>query len=115
MTLQQTLKKFGETLAELPVSVFHFRRSKMSPPYAVWQEDGEGESLLAENRRAEPVIAGSLDYYTKTEFDPVVEQINQLLEQHADGWELVTVLYEEETHLMHYSWDWELCYGEDHV
>lgn len=115
MTLQKKLNQFGKTLAGLPVSVFHFRRSKMSPPYVVWQEEGEGESFLAENGRAEPVIAGSLDYYTKTEYDPVVEQINLLLEQVADAWELVTALYEEETHLMHYSWDWELCYGEDHV
>lgn len=111
MTLQSKLREFGKTLSGLPVSVFHFRRCQMSPPYVVWQEDGEGESFQAENGRAEPAIAGSLDYFTKTEYDPVVEQINQLLEQAADSWELVTALYEEETHLLHYSWDWELGYG----
>jgi hypothetical protein len=112
MTLQQKLKQFGQALDTLNgVTVRHFTRGAAKPPFAVWQEEGEGDSFLAENGRAEPVISGSLDYYTKTEYDPVVEQISQKLSEIADSWELVTVLYEEETNLMHYSWDWELVYG----
>lgn len=111
MTLQKTLENFAKTLAGLPVSVSHFRRGKIAPPFVVWQEESEGESFLAENGRAEPMISGSLDYYTKKEYDPVVEQISQMLAQITETWELVTVMYEEETELMHYSWDWELGYG----
>lgn len=112
MTLQQKLKWFGRELDTLDgVTVRHFTRGAAKPPFVVWQEDGEGDSFLAENGRAEPVISGSLDYYTKTEYDPVVEQISQKLSEIADSWELVTVLYEEETNLMHYSWDWKLVYG----
>ena len=111
MTLQNRLKKFAQIMAALPVSVSHFHRGKMAPPFVVWQEEGEGDSLLAENARAEFAIAGSLDYFTQTEYDPVVEQIDQLLEQSTDSWMLVTVLYEEETKLIHYSWDWEITDG----
>lgn len=111
MTLQKTLKKFGETLAGLPVSVFHYHRGKIAPPVVIWQEDSEGNSFPADDRRAEPMIAGSLDYYTQTEYDPVVEQINELLQESTEAWELVSVQYEEDTKLIHYSWDWEIGYG----
>lgn len=110
MTLQQTLKAFGEKLDTLGVTVRHYTRRQAKPPFVVWQEDGT-EDFSADDRHSEGLATGSLDYYTKTEYDPVAEQISTLLEVTADGWELVAVLYEEETGLIHYSWDWKLSYG----
>ena len=113
MTLQQTLKEFGKTLAGLSVSVFHYTRPKsVTNRYGVWQEEGGTNSFHADNGKAEHTVSGSLDYYTKTEFDPAADEIQKLLtETEGCSWELVTVLFEEKTNLFHYSWDWEIEYG----
>lgn len=114
MTLQQTLKEFGKTLATVSVSVFHYKRPKsVTDRYAVWQEEGEGESFYANNGRAETRIAGTLDYFTQTEFDSAVDEIQQKL-QGAEGcsWRMESVQFEEETGLIHYEWAWEIGYGD---
>ena len=75
----------------------------------VWQEQGEGDSLEADNRKVEQVISGTIDYFTKQEFDKTVDAIQEILDG-ADniGWALTSVMYEDETNLIHYSWNWEL-------
>lgn len=113
MTLQKTIKEFGKTLAGLPVSVFHYTRpKKVTNRYAVWQEDGGTNSFNADNSEAEHTVSGSLDYYTKVEFDAAVDEIQRTLtEVEGCSWELTDVKYEEETEMIHFSWSWELCYG----
>ena len=113
MTLQQTLKKFGETLAGLSVSVFHYTRPQTATNrYGVWQEEGGTNSFHADNGEAEHAVSGSLDYYTKEEFDGAVDEIQEVL---ADlpgcSWELTDVQFEEDTGLIHYTWEWEIGYG----
>ena len=113
MTLQQKLKQFGQALDTLDgVTVRHFTRGAAKPPCVGWQEEGEGDSFYAGNAKAEPRIAGGLDYFTQTEFDPVVDEIQQLLQRNCAGWMLESVQHEEETKLIHYKWNWELGYGE---
>lgn len=113
MTLQKKLKTFRDTLTGLKVSVFHYRRRKMQPPFAVWQEDGEGDSLHTGNRKTEQVITGTLDYFTQTEYDDVIDQIQDALNATCTAWRLESVQYEEETNMIHYEWAWELGYGTD--
>ena len=113
MTLQQTLKKFGETLYGLSVSVYHYTRPKTATTgYLVWQEEGGTNSFHADNSKAEHAVSGSLDYYTKVEFDAAVDEIQKTLtEVEGCSWELADVQFEEETGLIHYTWDWEISYG----
>ena len=113
MTLQKKLKTFRDALTGLKVSVFHYRRRKMQPPFAVWQEDGEGDSLHTGNRKTEQVITGTLDYFTLTEYDDVIDQIQDALNASCTAWRLESVQYEEETNMIHYEWAWELGYGTD--
>ena len=111
MTLQKKLMKLRDALTDLPVSVFHYRRKQMSPPYAVWQEESEGDSLNLNNRKAEQVIVGTLDYFTKKEYDEVADQIQNILDITCTGWRLASAQYEEETGLIHYEWEWEMGNG----
>lgn len=108
MMLQTKLERIGEALAAAVNNVYHYWRPNMSAPFCVWGEDGEDDSFNANNRKKEQSISGYVDYYTKTEFDPVVDTIQETLNgfEFPFGWRLATVDYEEETNLIHYSWEW---------
>lgn len=88
-------------------AVSHYERMK-SDRYFVWQEDGAND-LEAESRHAERVVAGSTDLYTKQEFDPWIEALNDSFDAHEIAWGINSVQYEEETGYIHVEWVWEVC------
>ena len=73
-------------------------------PYAVWQEDSEGQSFYASNKKAEQVLTLTLDYFTQTEFDGMVDSIQEALNAGEIAWKLNSFQYEVETQLLHYEW-----------
>lgn len=82
----------------------------MEAPFCVWQEEQEGDSLWASNHKKELIITGTIDYYTKKEFDPMVDKIQAVMNVIENfGWVLDSVLYEDETKLIHYTWSWEIA------
>ena len=83
-------------------------------PYLVWEEYSEGESMHASNQKLVQPIRIKADYYTQLEFDPVIDMIQNVM-NNAEGitFELVDVLYEESTEVIHYSWDVVVNYGEN--
>lgn len=112
MTLQTKLSTFGEILAEVVENLYHYWRPNMKAPFAVWREDGENTSFHGNNHKEEQAVAGYLDYFTKTEFDPVVDTIQATLNSVTDitvAWRLNTVDYEEDTNLIHWSWEWVIA------
>ena len=78
--------------------------ASVKAPYAVWQEDSEGQSFYASNRKAEQVLTLTLDYYTQTEFDTMVDTIQEALNDARIAWKLNSFQYETETALLHYEW-----------
>ena len=81
-----------------------FKPAKVKAPYAVWQEDSEGASLHANNRKAEQALTLTVDYYTLTEFDAMIDRIQQAFNDAEIGWKLNSFQYEAETNLLHYEW-----------
>lgn len=108
MTLQEKIKQIGDTLAALTTNVYHYWRPQMEPPFVVWAEAGESSSLDADDRKQMQAIEGTVDYYTKTEYDPLCDSIQQALNALGTGWKLDAVQYEDETNLIHYTWSWEV-------
>jgi nucleosome binding factor SPN SPT16 subunit len=53
-------------------------------------------------------MAGTIDYFTKTEFDPIVETIQEKLNSIDIAWRLNSVQYEKDTGYIHYEWAWEM-------
>lgn len=110
MTLQNKLKRIGDALAAEIPHTYHYYRPQMELPYCVWTEDGEEGSLATDNRKAEQLVKGVVDYYTRTEYDPALDTIQDIFEslkEHlAFGWVLEAVAYEEETNIVHYTWRW---------
>jgi hypothetical protein len=74
----------------------------------VWAETGESDSFNADNGKKEQVIEGTMDFYTETEFDPLFDEIQSVLDEMCCGWVLDSVQYEDSTKLIHYTWNWEM-------
>lgn len=113
--LQSKLRILRDALVAISssVKVYHYWRPKMQAPFIVWQEDGEATSLSANNKKVEQGIEGVVDYYTKTEYDPVFDSIQTVLNSLEDySFEYDGTVYEDETGLIHHSWTWRLRSGE---
>lgn len=114
MSLQNKLERIGTALVDgVGDNVFHYWRPNMTAPFCVWAEDGETTSLDADNQKAEQTIGGYVDYYTKTEYDPQLDTVQEVLSGLAAvmpfGWRLESVQYEEDTNLIHYQWTWSVA------
>ena len=107
MSLQDKVKQFQSAFADATENVFHFPKTDMAAPYIVWQESG-ANTLFANNSTVEQAVTGTLGYYTKTAFDPVVDTIQNKLITIGCVWKLISIVYEAETGLIHYEWKWEL-------
>lgn len=106
-----TLSKISiipEVLLTVTQNVWHYEAFEQKDKYIVWAEDREGSSLYSENQKAEQVIQGTIDYFTKQEGDPAVEQIQEALSTAEVSFYLSSVQYENETGFIHYEWVWEV-------
>lgn len=104
--LQNKLEIIQNALTSIDgLRVYHYLRPQLQAPFCVWQEDGEGSSLEANNHKGEQSISGSIDYFTKTEFDSMCDQIQEALNQTENvSWRLNSVQYEDDTELIHHEW-----------
>lgn len=87
-------------------AVSHAEKMK-SDRYFVWQEDGAND-LEADGLHAERAVTGSTDLFTKKEFDPWKEALEQALEAAGIAWSYNSFQYEEETGFYHHEWYWEV-------
>lgn len=89
--------------------VHHYSASSQTDNYIVWAEDGDGNTVHADDKKAERAISGTLDYFTKIANDPVKQQIENALDS-DDGlaWTLNSTQREQDTGYIHYEWVWEI-------
>lgn len=109
-----TLNDLKNLLLSIGPPVFHYFAAGQTVPYIVWAEDGEADSVHADGQKVERAITGTIDYFTKSENDPIVRQIEAALDGH-DGlaWELNSVQYENGTGYIHYEWVFEIDGAEE--
>ena len=103
-----TLRDIGQALLSVGVPVSHYFTQKQNAPYIVWAEDGQGSMQHANNHVIQQTIQGTIDYFTRVEYDENFYKIQNVLNSLDIGWQLNSVQYEDETHLIHYEWLWEL-------
>lgn len=82
---------------------FHLKSDR----YFVWQEDGSND-FLADGLHAERAVTGTTDLFTRREFDPWKDAMEQSFEEHGICWGLNSVQYEPDTRYWHYEWVWEV-------
>jgi len=103
-----TLLDLRDLLLTVTQDTFHYHATKKPDKYIVWAEDGQGDSVFADEGMDDRAIQGTIDYFTKTEFDPNVELIQTKLTEAEISWRLNSVQHEEDTGYIHYEWVWEL-------
>lgn len=106
MSLVSKAKKVRDALTSIEgLNSYHLKKpASVNAPYAVWQEDSEGNSHYADNTKAEQVLEVTIDYYTKSEYDAMTDTIQDALNDAELAWVLNSFQYEEETKLLHYEW-----------
>lgn len=102
------LSDLKNLLVSVGKPVFHYEATKQSDQYIVWAEDGEGASGRGDNQKTIRVIQGTIDYFTKTEYDDTVDTIEAKLNEADIAWKLNSIQYEQETGYIHYEWVWEM-------
>lgn len=105
MTLTEKLRAIASRIGSIGCEVSHYWRPVKNVPLLIWAETNE-ELFRADNRRSEMVVNGTLDFYTNVEFDETIDSIQTAMDEFALTWSLDSVQYEEETNLIHYSWNW---------
>lgn len=114
ISLQNKLRQMGVAFGELTDNVRHYFRPIKKLPAIIWAEDGEAVSFNSNNKKSCQNISGSIDLFTKTEFDPLADAVQNTLEDLGVAWRLESVQYEDETQTIHMEWTWEVAnIGED--
>ncbi len=103
-----TLLDLGLALMTVGVPVYHLEAHEQADRYIVYAEDGQADSLWADGKMQEQAIQGTIDYFTKTEFDPIIKEIQKALNDAGVSWRLNSVQYETDTRFQHYEWIWEI-------
>lgn len=107
------MKSLSDALVSVTEQTYHyFAPPGTEAPYIVWAEDGRND-LIAGCVHAEKSWTGTVDLFTGSENDKKVIMVESALEFAGVAYSLVSVAYEEETGLIHYSWDWENPDGND--
>lgn len=109
IALQNKLRQMGEAFAAVTENACHYFRPVTAFPALIWAEDGEADSFNADNHKACQNITGTVDLFTKTEFDPLLDDVQAALEGLGVAWRLESVQYEDETNAIHYEWSWEVA------
>lgn len=107
-SVNDKLMKIRDALSHIDNVHHYLRPAKGKPPFIVWQEDGSATDMWADSRMSEQQIHGTIDLFTETEYDPLVDQIQTALNGVMAGWSLLSVQYEDETNLIHYEWEWNI-------
>lgn len=109
MSLIQKIKKVRDALLNLDgIDVYHYWREVKKSRYIIWTEDFESDSFYASNGLQEQQIHGTVHLFTKTEYDPAVDAIQNVLGNACIPFKVSSIQYEDETGFIHYEWEWDV-------
>lgn len=109
MSLVNITKTLQKELSKIDCDVFHyFARPGQAAKYIVWAETQEGEAFYANDFKKEQTLEGYVEYFTQTEFDNNCDDIQTILNNFADSWELNYVEYLDEQKLIRFVWHWRI-------
>lgn len=111
MSLVSKLQIMAAALVPLTDHVYHYWRPRPNgvDRYIIWAEDTEDNSFHAGNVKLEQAIHGTIDLYTKEEFDSLIDAIQDKLNSLENvSWSLDSSQYEDDTGLIHYEWEWRM-------
>lgn len=98
------LKEIRDFLLEITLNVYHYKAWKQHDTYIVWAEDGETDAVHGDNRKEKQILDVTIDVFTKTEYDPLIEQLQQAFNDRGIPFELLSIQYEDDTGYIHYEY-----------
>lgn len=101
-TLLEILKGTG-----IPFVAYDWDQAPASGSYGVVSLDGSGDSELGDNRINAQAIRGSIDLFCRN----VSTAEARLVQNAINGvvaWNLSSVQYETDTHIVHFEWTFEM-------
>lgn len=114
------LQTIRDALLTIGVPVHHFYAIDESNAYIVWAEEGQADAVWTDNRMEDQALSGTVDYFTRTEFDQNFVRIQRVLNNIGLSYRLNSVQDENElisqgvmegesgTGYIHYEWVWGL-------
>ena len=106
--IQTKIKNLRDVLLSVTDEVNHYEAKEKLDKYVVYAEDGGGNDQGGDNQKIGQAIQGTIDYFTKEEFDPTVDAIQDALDEAQISYFLESVQYEEETEYIHWEWVFEI-------
>lgn len=111
--MQSKLKIIPKILLTVTENVSHYKAMNQTDKYIVWAEDSEGDSVEGDDRKINQSIQGTIDYFTKEEFDSNVDKIQDALKDSCISFYLNSVQYEDRddsgADYIHYEWVFEVA------
>lgn len=108
ISMHTKIKQIRDLMLEVTENTYHYKALKQPDQYIVYAEDTGGNDLAGDNKKTCQAIQGTIDYFTKTEFDPNVEKIQEQLNNAEISFYLNSIQFEEETEYIHWEWVWEV-------
>ena len=101
------LQEIRDFLLTITLNTFHYEAWPTSTPYPsyiVWAEDGESGAEHGDNRKQKQILDVTIDLFTKKEYDPLIEQLQQAFNDKGIPFELLSIQYETATGYIHYEY-----------
>lgn len=77
-------------------------------PYIVWAEDSQSDSLHGDGIMVNQVVEGTIDLFSKTPDDPLIQQIQAALNADGIGFRMNSVQFEPTTKVIHTEWVFDI-------
>ncbi len=107
------LKKVRDALLTVTDKVYHYEAWEESDKYIVWAEDSYHKTLSGDGQTMERYAEGTIDYFSREEYDPAVTEIMDALERADIPHYLNTVQWHQEEDYIHHEWVFEVrVHGE---
>lgn len=111
--MQSKIQVIPEILLQITDNVGHYQAMEKTDRYIVWAEDSEGDSVEGDNQKTNQSIQGTIDYFTRQEFDKNVDKIQVALTAACISFYLNSVQLESRDEsgagYIHYEWVWEVA------
>lgn len=107
-SINQLLRDFNSEFTEIDdLRIYHYEAEDTAlAPYAVWTEQAEDGNFHSDNKKDEQVIPVIIDFYTLSEFDSFIDDIQECVNAIENAsWRLSAIDYEDQTKLIHYQWE----------
>lgn len=110
IALSDKLMRIRDALTSIDgVNVYHYRRPPHQADGIVWQETNDnGTNLYADDQLYEQVVVGIIMYWAQEEYDPIVDAIQEALNNGQIGWTLRDVEYDDETARIYHEWQFSI-------